>query len=157
MSDDDSDASDANLNTQPESKQSISSRTMQLRQHAINVAHKVRAKQKRNLKDKKIATYNSDSSISTDDEVKLDFKKLLAQIPGNISYVDKEFCPIGKHGVKHMLISNSGDNNQVPCCFCKVVTDTRIRVNQGCTGCKKAFHTNYFTAFHCPGEMGPQG
>ena len=82
-------------------------------------------------------------------------KVIIAQIPENISYVDKEFCPVGKHGVKHMLISNSGDNNQVPCFFCKVVTDTRIRVNQGCTGCKKAFHTNCFTAFHCPGEMGP--
>ena len=55
-----------------------------------------------------------------------------------------------------MLISNSGENNQLPCFFCKVVTDTRIRVNQGCTGCKKAFHNNCFTAFHCPGEMGPQ-
>ena len=38
--------------------------------------------------------------------------------------------------------------------FCKVVTNKRIRVRQGCTGCKKAFHTNCFTAYHCSNALG---
>ena len=53
-----------------------------------------------------------------------------------------------------MLVDNTGDNTQLACFFCKITTGARIRVNQGCTGCKKSFHTNCFTAFHCHEVLG---
>ena len=118
------------------------------------MASKVHIIQKKEMRKKGICTHGSNSSISTDEPLMLDFNNPKLELPENISFVSEEFRPVGCNRVKHMLIENSGENKQVACYFCLVTTGKRIRVGQGCTGCKKAFHTNCWTAFHCADAMG---
>ena len=97
--------------------------------------------------------HNSGSSISTYDQVDL-CRPVSGKLPENIAFVNEEFCAVGNHKEEHMLVANTGNNVQVTCYFCLITTGNRVRVNQGCTGCKRAYHTNCFTAFHCSNAIG---
>ena len=97
--------------------------------------------------------HNSGSSISTYDQVDL-CRPVSGKLPENIAFVNEEFCAVGNHKEEHMLVANTGNNVQVTCYFCLITTGKRVRVNQGCTGCKRAYHTNCFTAFHCSNAIG---
>ena len=145
-----------NLLTQPDIREKDSS-TMsgvkRLRNTVKVSANKTQHVKKNQMGRERRITYDSDSSISTEEPFELPFNQQCIKVPENISYVSEQFRAVGAHNVRHMLVDNTGDNKQVPCFFCKIVTGKRSRVSQGCTNCKKAFHTNCFTAFHCSGMM----
>ena len=58
---------------------------------------------------------------------------------------------LGTNDGAHMLIENI-DKRDLQCYFCSL-QGKRSRSIYGCVACKKGYHVNCFTAYHCGGAL----